>query len=312
MIRNTIPTASASRSPEKRFIHVAGRAAGRCADDVAEQRVERVARRVRDAGRSRPLGDQLAAVPRRHAALHGEHVEDEREQRDDARACERDPVGRPGGAGRSRQPRGPAAGVTASRRAGPTRRPPPDCGRVTVTALPRTLLLARHSPLIGSQTPQLRVKPGRPCAAARRCAAPSSAGTPGTPSSSSAARREHPLGRAEVAQQRPAPHRPDALELVEHRLARARVAALPVEGDREPVRLVADAAAAAAARASASGSSTGSGAAGQEDLLDPLRERRSPRRAAGRRPASPRAPRRAGPCRRRSRPGSAWPRSDSS
>ena len=53
-------------------------------------------------------------------------------------------------------------------------------------------------------------------------------------------RLEHPLGRAEVLEQRAAPGRADTFDLVEHRLARRRVAALPVERDREAVRLVAD------------------------------------------------------------------------
>ena len=64
---------------------------------------------------------------------------------------------------------------------------------------------------------------------------------PGTPSSSSWVAASDPLGRAEVAQQRAPPRRADALELVEHRLARPRVAPLAVEADGEAVRLVADA-----------------------------------------------------------------------
>ena len=44
-----------------------------------------------------------------------------------------------------------------------------------------------------------------------------------------------------MLQQRAAPRRPDAFELVEHRLARRGVAALPVERDREAMRLVTNA-----------------------------------------------------------------------
>ena len=54
-------------------------------------------------------------------------------------------------------------------------------------------------------------------------------------------RLEHTLGRAEVTEERPAARGPDAFELVEHRRPRRGVAPLPVEGDREAVRLVADA-----------------------------------------------------------------------
>src|SRR4029078_12712168 len=56
-----------------------------------------------------------------------------------------------------------------------------------------------------------------------------------------AGRGEDALRRAEVAQQRPPPRRADPLERVEDRLHRPGVAPLPVETEREPVRLVANA-----------------------------------------------------------------------
>ena len=151
--------------------------------------------------------------------------------------------------------------------------------------------------------PPRATRPGRPCGAGRRCAARSWRARPGTPSSSSSRRLEHPLGRAEVPQQRAAARRADALELVEHRLARRRVAPLAVEGDREAVRLVADPLQELQPRRVLREQDR-LGAARDEDLLDPLGERDRPRRAAGRARASPRARRRAGPCRRRSRRGS--------
>src|SRR5438309_4637496 len=52
---------------------------------------------------------------------------------------------------------------------------------------------------------------------------------------------EKALRRSEVLQERAPACRPDALELVEDRRERARVAPLAVEADREPVRLVPDA-----------------------------------------------------------------------
>ena len=125
------------------------------------------------------------------------------------------------------------------------------------------------------------------------------------------ARGEKPLRRAEVPQQRPPPRGADALQRVEDRLARLRVAALAVEAEREAVRLVADPLQQLQPGESRS-STIGSGLAGDEDLLLALRQRDHARRAAGRTPASPRAPPRAGPCRRRSRPGSASAANDSS
>ena len=75
-----------------------------------------------------------------------------------------------------------------------------------------------------------------------------------------------------MAQQRAPPGRADAVELVEHRLARGGVAALAVEGDREPVRLVAQ-----PLQQLQPGRVVGQQhrgrPAGQEHLLDPLRER---------------------------------------
>ena len=55
-----------------------------------------------------------------------------------------------------------------------------------------------------------------------------------------ARRREEPLGRAEVPDQRPLARRADARERVEDRLLRARVPARAVEAEREAVRLVPD------------------------------------------------------------------------
>src|SRR5919198_2088426 len=52
-------------------------------------------------------------------------------------------------------------------------------------------------------------------------------------------RRQEALGGAEVVEDRAPPRRPDTFEVVEDRAERARVAAPPVEADREPVRLVA-------------------------------------------------------------------------
>src|SRR3954454_13127571 len=53
-------------------------------------------------------------------------------------------------------------------------------------------------------------------------------------------RAEHRLGRAEVPEQRAPPRRADALEPVEDRLARLRIAPAAMEAEREAVRLVAD------------------------------------------------------------------------
>ena len=53
-------------------------------------------------------------------------------------------------------------------------------------------------------------------------------------------RREEALGRAEVLKERASPGRAHALERVEDRLLRLRVAPLPVEAEREAVRLVTD------------------------------------------------------------------------
>src|SRR2546430_7475139 len=53
-------------------------------------------------------------------------------------------------------------------------------------------------------------------------------------------RRDEPLGGAEVSQDRAASGRSDALQRVEDRLERTRVAAAAVVPDREPVRLVPD------------------------------------------------------------------------
>ena len=86
------------------------------------------------------------------------------------------------------------------------------------------------------------------------------------------ARAEHALGRAEVLQQRAPPHRADALERVEERLARPRRAALAVEVEREAVRLVPDPLQQLQARA-VRVEQDRVGAAGHEDLLDPLGER---------------------------------------
>src|SRR6478735_12815880 len=54
-----------------------------------------------------------------------------------------------------------------------------------------------------------------------------------------AARSDQPLGRAEVREQRPLADRPHAWQLVEQGTRHRLVAPLPVELDRETVRLVA-------------------------------------------------------------------------
>src|SRR5581483_9033801 len=51
---------------------------------------------------------------------------------------------------------------------------------------------------------------------------------------------EEPLRRAEVPEQRAAAHGADPLQLVEDRAERPRLASLPVEAEREAVRLIAD------------------------------------------------------------------------
>ena len=85
-------------------------------------------------------------------------------------------------------------------------------------------------------------------------------------------RLQHPLGRPEVLQQRPAARRPDALDLVEHRLACGRIAALPVEGHGEAMRLVADALQQLQAWRMV-GQQDRLGTSRNEDLLDSLGER---------------------------------------
>ena len=100
------------------------------------------------------------------------------------------------------------------------------------------------------------------------------------------ARREQPLDRAEVPQQRAPPRRPDAGEVVEDRLASRALAALPVEAEREAVRLVAD-----PLQQLEPGRVRGrarSARAVRARRPPPRASRaRSPRRAAGRTPASP-------------------------
>src|SRR5207248_7622338 len=83
---------------------------------------------------------------------------------------------------------------------------------------------------------------------------------------------EDALRGPEMPQQSTAAHGTDALERVEDRLARACIASLAMEADREAVRLVAD-----ALEELQPGrmrvEKNGVGPAGQEDLLDPFRER---------------------------------------
>ena len=71
-------------------------------------------------------------------------------------------------------------------------------------------------------------RPGLPCAAART-AARRLRRQPGDALELLLCRLEEPLGRAEVAQDRPPARGADPLERVEDRLERARVAALAVE-----------------------------------------------------------------------------------
>ena len=140
---------------------------------------------------------------------------------------------------------------------------------------------------------------GRSCAAARRCPSAVFAGTPGTPSSSSWRRREQPLGRAEVPQQRPPARRADALERRRRSTAKPRdVAPLAVEAEREAVRLVADPLQELQAGGVRGRARSGPAGRGRRPPRSASRAR-SRRRAAGRTPASPRAPPTAGPCRRR-------------
>ena len=67
------------------------------------------------------------------------------------------------------------------------------------------------------------------------------AGSPGTASSSSCEAARKRSAEPKWLQDRAPAGRPDALQRVEDRRERARVTLLPVERDREPVRLVADA-----------------------------------------------------------------------
>ena len=132
-------------------------------------------------------------------------------------------------------------------------------------------------------------------------------GTPGTPSSSSrvAARNRRPSRSAGAARAAAPGRRPGG----RRRSTRSRAPRAAGGGSRArsgaPRR---GSAAAAGAPASGASSTIGSDAPRHEHLLDRASRARSPRRAAGRRPASPPAPPTAGPCRRRSRRGSAAPR----
>ena len=153
---------------------------------------------------------------------------------------------------------------------------------------------------------------GRPCAAARRCARAVFGGHAGHALELLLRRREH-LARpsrsgCSSARRRagPTPSRSSKIDC-----EAARLAALPVEAEREAVRLVADPL-----------QQLQPGVVPREhDRVGAARARtpprsasraRSPRRAAGRTPASRRAPPRAGPCRRRSRRGSASAANDAS
>src|SRR5579872_3955631 len=80
---------------------------------------------------------------------------------------------------------------------------------------------------------------------------------------------EHALGRAEVLEQRPPPHRSHPVELVEHRGARAAITAEAVEADREPVGLVTHPLQ-QPQTGRVVGQNDGVGTVGHEHLLDPL------------------------------------------
>src|SRR5207302_8503918 len=84
--------------------------------------------------------------------------------------------------------------------------------------------------------------------------------------------RDHALDRAEVLEERPAARRPDAFELVEEGGEAARLAPLPVEAEGEAVRLVAQTLQELKPRVVAREHDR-LGPAGDEDLLDALRER---------------------------------------
>ena len=127
--------------------------------------------------------------------------------------------------------------------------------RLTLTAV--NVVLGFTAILLTFRTVRFRkatagAEPGPPRSGLRRCAGPPVrwswpntdravfAGRPGHALELLLRRGEEAVGRAEVLQDRPPARRADAVERVEDRLERARVALLPVERDREPVRLVAD------------------------------------------------------------------------
>ena len=145
------------------------------------------------------------------------------------------------------------------------------------------------APAAARRTRARAAMPVPPCAAARRSSARSSPAGPARPPAPPGDAASTALRRAEVPQQRAPPRRPDAPSSSKIDSNEPRVAALAVEAEREAVRLVADPLqqleAGRVARAGRSGRR------GPARRPPPRASRaRSPRRAAGRTPASPRAP----------------------